>query len=78
MTSRASTRSDKWDLRGPYKMPPKKELPEDVRVKPLDERKRWWWAYLRFTDSPSDYPSDDELTPEQLHRREVYLAAWRA
>ena len=78
MPPRASTRSDRWDLRDPDKMPPKKEFPEDIRDKPLDERKRWWRAYLRFTDSPADYPRIQDLTPEQQHRREVYLAAWRA
>ena len=78
MPVKTTTRSDRWALRDPNKMPPRNEFPEDVRDKPLEDRKRWWWAFLRFTDSPSDYPRLEDLTPEQLARREVYLEAWRA
>ena len=78
MVTSRETRSDRWDLRDPTKMPPKKEFPEDVRDKPLAERKRWWMSYLRFTDSPSDHPRLEDLTPEQLYRRDRYMAAWRA
>ena len=72
------TPSERWTLRDPKKMPPKGEMPEDVRDLPLEGRKRWWLTYLRFTDCPADYPSDDELTPQQLANRDVQLAAWRA
>lgn len=69
--------SDRWRLRDPDKMPPKNEFPPEMQDLSVEDRRRWWWQYLKWTDSSFMVPPDSELTPEQLRRKEQDLRGWR-